>query len=197
MDFKRLFGGEDHKGEQGYLATQRKYELAKTLIYFGIAFAILILGIISTGTKNNLLTIVAVLGMLPASKSLVETIMFFRFKGCDKEDAKLIADTLQNTPDLQNTAFDTVFTTYKVNYKADHLCVHGSDLIIYSRDFTYIENDLKEHLTTTLATEKLNGITIKVFAKADKYTDRLKTLSELPGKNTDAAVLKVLKDISL
>ena len=73
MIFSRLFSGESYKGTFNYLDTQRKYEIARTIIYFAVSFSLFIAGYITTGTRKNLLTVVAVLGMLPASKSLVST----------------------------------------------------------------------------------------------------------------------------
>ena len=69
MKLSRLFSYDNFKGSYLYLDTQKKYEIARTIIYFAISFAIFFAGYSLTGTKKNLLTIVAVLGMLPASKS--------------------------------------------------------------------------------------------------------------------------------
>ena len=68
MTISRLFSGENFKGTYLYLDTQKKYEIAKTAILYSLSVAIFLTGYISTGTKKNLLTIVAVLGVLPASK---------------------------------------------------------------------------------------------------------------------------------
>ena len=44
------------KGMPGYLNYKRKIEIIRTLAYFGIVIAILLLGYFQTGTKLNLLT---------------------------------------------------------------------------------------------------------------------------------------------
>ena len=54
------------KGMPGYLNYKRKIEIIRTLAYFGIVIAILLLGYFQTGTKLNLLTVVAIVGCLPA-----------------------------------------------------------------------------------------------------------------------------------
>ena len=63
------------KGEYSYLSWRKKQEILKTTVLFGISAAIFVMGYFSTGSKNNLLTVVAVLGCLPASKSAVSMIM--------------------------------------------------------------------------------------------------------------------------
>lgn len=59
---------------------QAQRELGKTLILFMASFGVLLIGILIAGTKNNLLTIVAVLGLLPAAKELTTSIIFSKAK---------------------------------------------------------------------------------------------------------------------
>lgn len=86
MQLKRMFSTDDVKGTRGYLRTQKNYEIIRTVLYFAISIALFIAGWVSTGSRENLLTIVAVLGCLPACKSLVEMFMYLRYKGCDDRD---------------------------------------------------------------------------------------------------------------
>ena len=65
------------KGDAGYIRSRKKLVIIRTALLFGIVIALLGLGIWQTGDRMNLLTIVAVLGCLPASKSLVEVILIF------------------------------------------------------------------------------------------------------------------------
>ena len=66
------------KGEFGYPVYEKNIVILRTIIYFMISIAVFLLGYFSTGKKENLLTIVAVLGLLPSSKSLVSVIMYMR-----------------------------------------------------------------------------------------------------------------------
>ena len=75
---------QNAKGQYGYLKRQMKRELIKTFILFGISLSLYFAGRITTGTNKNLLTIVAVLGFLPASQFAVRSIMFMRAKGCSE-----------------------------------------------------------------------------------------------------------------
>ena len=75
MQFKRMFSTDAYKGTSGYLRTQKNYEILRTVLYFAISLSLFIAGRVTTGSRENLLTIVAVLGCLPACKSLVENIL--------------------------------------------------------------------------------------------------------------------------
>lgn len=68
------------KGNFGYIRAKRLSVLIKTAIFFGISLSLFAAGYITTGKKENLLTIVAVLGCLPACKSAVNFILFLRAK---------------------------------------------------------------------------------------------------------------------
>ena len=185
MKFSRLFSGESYKGTYLYLDTQRKYEIVRTIIYFAISFAIFFAGYITTGTRKNLLTVVAVLGMLPASKSLVSVIMFCRFKSF-KEEIK--------AGDVLN-AYDMIFTSEKVNYQIAHLCVSGGCVIGLSIDPKFNESAFKDHVQAYLSAERIDNITVKVFTDKKAYLNRISTLTE--SDKTDAACFKVLKQIVL
>ena len=73
------------KGEYLYLQNRKKMEILKTVIFFGISAALYLAGYITTGSNKNYLTIVAVLGCLPASKSAVSMIMNLKIKGCSEK----------------------------------------------------------------------------------------------------------------
>lgn len=80
MQFKRMFSTDAYKGTSGYLRTQKNYEILRTVLYFAISLSLFIAGRVTTGSRENLLTIVAVLGGLPACKSLVESLCSYAIR---------------------------------------------------------------------------------------------------------------------
>ena len=97
------------KGEAGYLGQRRKQLILKTILEFGIVIALVILGFWQTKTRLNLLTLVAVLGCLPASKSLVEVITVFPHRSIQPQTAAEISEKAS----LLTTVFDLVVTSEK------------------------------------------------------------------------------------
>ena len=78
-----------------------------TIGMFAISLAIFIMGYISTKTNANYLTVVAVLGCLPASKCAVSLIMFLKAKECSSEDKDMIeAARRQTSGQIRNIAVD-------------------------------------------------------------------------------------------
>lgn len=191
------------KGEYGYIANARKLTIIRTVIYFALCAAVFIIGYVTTGTRRNLLTIVAVLGCLPASKSLVNTIMFIRARGCDEDTHAQIEDTLKKAGDLSSrmkSAYDLYMTSYNKNYPVSHLTVYGNMVtgLIPGAD-TDIVNGCEKHIDERLKQEGISGLTIKIFNDTGKYVLRLEKLSELDaGAGPDPArILDTLMSVSL
>ena len=185
MTISRIFSGEQYKGSYLYLDTQKKYEIARCVLFFAISAAIFIAGYITTGTRKNLLTIVAVLGVLPASKALVSVIMFLRYKSFKE---KIDCDGLLD-------AYDMIFTSEKITYKVSHLCVSDGCIIGYSEDRKFDENKFRDHLTSILSVENIKNITVKVFTDKKAYLGRIASLK--PSETADDNVMTVLKQIVL
>lgn len=194
MKLRRLFDYDDYKGTKGYLKTQSKYEIARTCIYFAISLSLFIAGIVATGDKMNLLTIVAVLGCLPACKSLVTMIMFLRYKGCCANDMA----KLSTLPAELVQLWDLVFTTYDKNFAFSHASIQGNTVILYTDKNTLDEQACLKHLQNTMVLDGMKNISFKVFTDLDKYIARANDIVRLENDaELSAAVAKSLRSISL
>ncbi len=194
MHILRMFSTEEYKGNRGYLKTQKKYEILRTLIYFALSLSLLFAGILATKSRLNLLTVAAVLGCLPACKSLVGMIMFLRYKGCSEESANII-EKHQN--ELQGL-YDLVFTSYDKNFEVAHITVKGNTICGYTEDSKFDEQAFYKHIDGILKADHFKETTVKIFKDLKKYTERLEQLKDLQGddKNT-TGILNTLKSVSL
>lgn len=195
FEMKRMFTTYFYKGKSDYLDTQKKYEIMRTSLYFLISLSLFVAGWITTGERLNLLTVVAVLGCLPACKSTVGMIMFLKFKSISKTDAEQIEKNMEGLSGL----YDMVFTSYDKNYQVDHLVLKGHTLCGYSSHEKTDANLCQEHLSKMLLQSGHKGLSIKIFKDLNKYTERLKQLKELENDEPEfqAAVFETLKSISL
>lgn len=194
ISFKRIFSAESGKGSYNYLDTQKKYELTKTLVFYGISLAIFFMGLWSTKTTSNYLTIVAVLGCLPASKWAVTTIMFWRYKSLPADSVRTINASVGHLTGL----YDMIFTSYNENFAVQHLVVCDNCICGYSAKADFNEKAFQKHLTGILRTDGYKDYTIKVFTNMDKYTERLSQLNALvqDGKYV-ADIVTLLKSVTL
>lgn len=164
------------KGEKGYLDYQKKNTVMRTLLLFALSLAIFLTGYFSTGKKENLLTIVAVLGCLPASRSAVNMIMVLRYKGIRD------ADFFKIKPHVGSCAAlcDMVFTSYEKNYEIHHMAFKGNSLIGFTANPDCDPKKCEKHLHDLCVQNNLSDVDIKIFKELPKYINRLDQLQELP-----------------
>ncbi|MBR4085285.1 MAG: hypothetical protein IKK33_13490 [Lachnospiraceae bacterium] len=171
----RIFSNYHVKGSKYYIDTQKKYELIRTFIFFFIPISLFIAGYVTTKTKVNLLTIVAVVGVLPACKSLVGAIMFLKHRSLSKEYADKIDAVNHELPEL----YDMVFTTYDKTHVVSHMVIVGNTVCGFSEDKNFKEKDFNTHIQNVLKTDGFKNVTVKVFTDIKKYTERLEQLKSL------------------
>lgn len=162
------------KGDFNYLNDKRKRVIILTVIYFAIALSLFFAGYLTTHTKKNLLTIVAVLGLLPASKSMVSAIMYIRAKGCSVKSRDIILPHA----DKLISMFDMYFTSYTKNYSLAHMIVKNKVIIGYSEDKDIDFKACSEHITTMLANKGLKNLTVSLTDDIDKYISMLDNLNK-------------------
>lgn len=169
------------KGSYGYISYQKKASLIRTILFFALSLAVYGIGIYSTGSNKNLLTIVAVLGCLPACKSAVNTIMFFRAEGCSKEAYEKISayEKTFASDDKLTGFYDMYFTSYKKNFPLSHMVVKGNVICAYTESGNCDCKAGEKHLEQMLQQDGYKHMTIKIFDNLDKYIDRLGQLSRL------------------
>lgn len=162
------------KGMFGYLSYKKKMSTLVTFGMFALSLAIFVMGYVTTKTNANLLTVVAVLGCLPASKSAVSMIMYLKAKGCSEEDKTAIEGAIGSLDGY----YDLYFTGYSKNFPTDHLVVTKNAIIAYSADKKITEKDFNEHMKDILNKERIHDITVKLFTDRAKYVNRLKELNQ-------------------
>lgn len=182
------------KGEKGYFEQKKKRELVKTILLFAIPLALFVAGYVSTKTRLNVLTIVAVLGMLPASRSLVTLIMYLKSGVITDTDYEKIKDLVSPL----THSYDNVFTTYEKTYEIPSLVIRSGNVCGYaSKKYPKI-GDLEKHLETCIRKEGYS-VNVKIFDSLESYVDRLQSINKLSetDREKDLSVLQILFDISL
>lgn len=162
------------KGTYGYLTKKKKNAILYTIICFAISLAVYLAGYITTGSRKNLLTIVAVLGCLPACKSMVNVIMLCRAKGCSREAYERIHCCEGRLIGM----CDLYFTSYKKNFPISHMIVDGKVILGYFENEKFDTEAAISHLQTMLKQGGFKDYTITLTGDLDKYCQQLKKRSE-------------------
>lgn len=182
------------KGEYLYLQNKKKAEILKTIVFFGISAALYLAGYITTGSNKNYLTIVAILGCLPASKSAVSMIMNLKIKGCSEKVYHAISEKLKKS----EGAYNLYFTSYDKNYDISHVYAKGMTVIGFTENSKISENDFEEHIRTILNKDAIKGVNVKLYKDLDKYLVRVEQMQNLEHeKSREKDIMKNLYAVSL
>ena len=185
-----------YKGTFGYIRRQTLFELIKTIILFAMALGIFFIGYKTLGTKKNLWTVIAILGLLPASKSLVGLIMFLRYKSLNRDIYDIYERTIGKLPVL----YENVFTTNEKSYYVPILCYAKGTLIGYIGDSEKIIK-VKSHIDNVLLTGGHKGITVKLFDKEEDFLKRAEEMrdhfEDIGDNKASEAVFTTIKAVSL
>ena len=156
------------KGKFGYTLSHRKWQILKLAVYVALALGVFLLGLITTKTTKNLMSIVAIVGALPISKELVGVIMSYKRKPMDK---KLYQEISAKAGDLEQI-YELLFTTAEKSYAVEAAVIEGRDVICYTVDPKCETATLQTHLYKLLNANDYKQ-NVKVFTDYKKFMDRV------------------------
>ena len=182
------------KGHYGYISAGKKRAVLFTVFCFGVSLALFFMGWYSTGTKKNLLTVVAVLGCLPASKSAVNMIMFLKAKSCPKD----VYEKLLPYTDRLTMLFELQITSYEHTFQMDSMVVDSKTICGYTSNSKCKKDAAEKHIKSLFIQNGFKDYTVKIFTNIDKYIERLEQLhKEEHEAHANAEIVNLLLDISL
>lgn len=188
-----------HKGDAGYLKNRKKKLFMKLFIEAAIIVALLVLGFMQTKTKNNLLTVVAVLGCIPAGKTLVELIMVFPHKSISPEIAAEIAGKTK----LLTTAYDMVLTSSDKIMPIDCAVFYGNMICAYTSSEKINISYTIKHISQILEKNKYSQVSVKIFDNYTAFLSRAEGIHNMAEvdrpdtKERESAIRRLILNISL
>ena len=185
------------KGTKGYWEAGWKRTCAMSLIMFGISFGILGLGIFITGSKFNYLTIASVLGMLPAARTLISAIMFYKAKAYTPSSE--LYDDIESTG-CGNIIYELYMTGYSKSFAVAALVADDGGFSALLSDEKADAEAAAEHVKTLMEQNGFKGKKIKFYktTEKDKFLARLKYLAQNGNDSDDSTeILELMTQISL
>lgn len=185
--------GKAVKGQYGYISRQRVMVTLRTILMFTLALAIFGIGYWSTGgNKKNLLTVVAILACLPACKSAVNMIMFFRAGKCPENVYQEVCKHSEGLTGL----YDMYFTSYDKSYPVFHLVVKDNLVCGYCNDVKCESGKCEKHLEEMLKQGGCKHVAVKIYKDLEKYCEGLDNLQrQQDEKEEEEPVLNQTEDI--
>ena len=168
------------KGSYEHAKYKRTVDIIITIFLFLLSLGLFVIGYVATGSKKNLLTIVAVLGLLPACKMVVDVIMCFRVKPVEESVREGIDASIGKLYGL----YHMYFTSYDKNFPIDHLVITSNSVIGLSINPKFDEKMFITHLKDHMRKDGIKDITIKIFDDYNKYLNRLSEINNLDDETT-------------
>lgn len=187
------------KGQPGYLKAQRNKLIIQTLIGFGLVAALLITGYLQTGTKLNWLTIIAVLGCLPASKMLVGLITILPYKTIDVRKA----NEIEAKAPLLTKAYDMVITSREKIMPVDAIVISNHTVCGYAGNSKTVPDEAAKHMKQILGENRLNKVTVKIFSDYVAFLTRAEGMNSIvevereSTKKPDEKIRNIILNISM
>lgn len=166
------------KGKAGYVAYERKKRLAIVLAAFAVPLVIFFSGLAYAHTRKNILTVVAIVGILPAAKCAVNFIMI-----ClqPKADPQVVAQTEEKAGDLVR-GYELMVTAYEGRLPLDAVVVCGNQVVCYSGAQKGKFEFMEKHMAKILSSNGCYSVKVKVFREAKPYLERVAQLAADPEK---------------
>ncbi len=157
------------KGNFGYLAYKKKRNLIKTLLAFAVVLAVFIAGFIIWKSKNNYLTMLAVVLVLPAAKFAVSYFVLIPHKSCTKD----IKDCIEGCKGNLNSVYDLVVSNKQKPIGIMAAVISDTQILAYTNlekaDKNLFETSVKEFLKN----EKLN-CAVLLYKDQGTYLEKVK-----------------------
>ncbi len=163
------------KGQPGYIKARKMKYLAGAVFEFAIVAGLVILGIVQTGSRLNLLTVIAVVGCLPASKMLVEFIAMAPHKSISPP---LYREIREKAP-MTTILCDLVVTGNEKAMPVEAFVISGHMVCGYASSGKTDEVALARYLKGLFAANHCEKITVKIFHDYKAFLSRAEGLNNM------------------
>lgn len=187
------------KGRPGYLREKLKIEIVRTIAYFAIVAAVFLLGYSQTHSKKNLLTVVAVVGCLPACKALVGVITRIPYRTIDPA----IADEIAGKALHLTVIYDLVVTSTEKIMPIDCMVISGDKVFGYTSGKKVNVQETASYLRKMLRQNDLPEVSVKIYDQYKSFLSIVEGLENIASvekadtKEHERQIAHVIMNISL
>ena len=187
------------KGDAGYLRRRKRLLILEAVVSFGLVAALVIAGYVTTKTKLNLLTVVAVLGCLPASRILVNLIMVMPHDSIDEAtELEISAVTEELT-----VAYDLVITSEKKAMPVAAVAIYNNTICGYVPVKKVDVDYATKHIKSIMKQNQFDKVVVKFFHDYKAFLTRAEGMNNIASveqqdtRKHEEMIKGLLLDISL
>lgn len=157
----------------GYIKEKRRKVVMLTIAMFLLSCVIYFWGYYLLGTVQSYFTVLAVLGMLPASKSLVNVMMYYKARECEAN----VYEAVSQIPCKHSVLYSLYITMYQHSTIVECAHIYEKHLILFVVNPT-AGKVVEEHIKKILGMHYLQKTSVKVFHDLELYKNRILQLNE-------------------
>ena len=175
------------KGKAGYVRYEKIRRLLIMLLMFAIPIGIYISAYIITGSNRNIMTIVAIVGIVPAARFAVSWIMIMMMKDADPQ----VIETTERIAGGLVHGYELMVTAYEGRMPLDAVVVCGNEIVCISTkgdkgQFAFME----KHISKILNSNNYFNSNVRIFPDLKHYEDRIRQLAADPEKYRSGIAFK-------
>lgn len=161
------------KGDFGYFSKEKKKRFLITLIMFAVPLFIFFSSWAYFDTRKTIWTVIAVVGCLPACKSMVSLIMILLRHPMDKE---LYEKIRQHQGEL-TMSYEMYMTFYEKSAYIDAFAICGNTVVGYSSD-AKIDCEFMAREAQKIIRKNGYKVDVKILKEMKPYLERLDTMNK-------------------
>ena len=193
------------KGAFGYLNCNKIHAWGRAALMLSVPVLIFLGAWFVKGTRENVMTVVAIVGCLPGCNQVVRAILASRYASMDRGLYEKIEEVRGELPVL----YENVFTSYEKNYYVDCIAVWGRELLGYSSDPALDSKEAAEHIRRLLKNSSYKQ-QVQILKEPEAFFRQLKKMAQTepeqvpfqgddryPDADRDEILLHLLRSITL
>lgn len=187
------------KGEPGYIHARKSRLVFYIILSFAWVFILIAAGYIIHKTKLNILTVIAMVGCIPACMSLVNLIMLIPHhsvsESCELE--------LSSISEHLSVLYDLVITSEKKAMPIEAVAVSSNTVCGYSGHAGLDTAYTSKYIQSILEQNKIDRVTVKIFQDYKAFISRVEGMNNIAyvdkhkADTREKMICQILKDISL
>ena len=165
------------KGHHGYIKRKKRLLLGEVLgLLIGI-IGLVVIGVVTTGSRKNLLTVVAMVSVIPMVNQLVILIALWKYQPCPDKEYEQVASIVGKG--ILDTELVITSKTDK-SFLLDYACIHEN--VSEKKTAEYIKSFMKA-----------NDLKTDIFVIRDwkNYLNRIRELEKWDRASCDEKLLKI------
>ncbi|MGF7001704.1 hypothetical protein M2149_000074 [Lachnospiraceae bacterium PFB1-21] len=164
-----------NKGTHEYLKRRKRLYLLLTILEFGVVIGLVVTGIVATGNRLNVLTVVAAVGCLPAAKMLVQFIVMIPHRSLETEK---VAE-LESEANYITKVYDLVITSKDRTMPIQALCLYNNTICGYTESEKLDPDKTAQYLKGFLEKNGYPKMTVKIFKDFKAFLMRAEGMNNI------------------